>query len=101
MAVTNVNTEAKDAFASKIINLFPNDYIGTFDKKYFFWSNGIQVCMALTCPKTPVGESSSPPSAFPPSAFPPVEEKEIKSTTVEYTPEERATIEKLMSALGI
>lgn len=96
MAVTNVNTEAKDAFASKIINLFPNDYIGTFDKKYFFWSNGIQVCMALTCPKTPVGESSSPPSAFPP-----VEEKEIKSTTVEYTPEERATIEKLMSALGI
>lgn len=96
MAVTNVNTEAKDAFASKIINLFPNDYIGTYDKKYYFWSNGIQVCMALTCPKTPVGESSSPPSAFPP-----VEEKEIKSTTVEYTPEERATIEKLMSALGI
>lgn len=96
MAVTNVNTEAKDAFASKIINLFPNDYIGTFDKKYYFWSNGIQICMALTCPKTPVGESSSPPSAFPP-----VEEKEIKSTTVEYTPEERATIEKLMSALGI
>lgn len=96
MAVINVNTEAKDAFASKIINLFPNDYIGTFDKKYYFWSNGIQVCMALTCPKTPVGESSSPPSAFPP-----VEEKEIKSTTVEYTPEERATIEKLMSALGI
>ena len=96
MAVTNVNTEAKDAFASKIINLFPNDYIGTFDKKYYFWSNGIQVCMALTCPKTPVGESSSPPSAFPP-----VEEKEIKSTTVKYTPEERATIEKLMSALGI
>ena len=96
MAVTNVNTEAKEAFASKIINLFPNDYIGTFDKKYYFWSNGIQVCMALTCPKTPVGESSSPPSAFPP-----VEEKEIKSTSVEYTPEERATIEKLMSALGI
>lgn len=96
MAVTNVNTEAKDAFASKIINLFPNDYIGTFDKKYYFWSNGIQVCMALTCPKTPVGESSSPPSAFPQ-----VEEKEIKSTTVEYTPEERATIEKLMTALGI
>ena len=96
MAVTNVNTEAKDAFASKIINLFPNDYIGTFNKKYYFWSNGIQVCMVLTCPKTPVGESSSPPSAFPP-----VEEKEIKSTTVEYTPEERATIEKLMSALGI
>lgn len=96
MAVTNVNTEAKDAFASKIINLFPNDYIGTFDKKYYFWSNGIQVCMALTCPKTPVGESSSPPSAFPQ-----VEEKEIKNTTVEYTPEERATIEKLMTALGI
>lgn len=96
MAVTNVNTEAKDAFASKIINLFPNDYIGTFDKKYYFWSNGIQVCMALTCPKTPVGESGSPPSAFPQ-----VEEKEIKSTTVEYTPEERATIEKLMTALGI
>lgn len=96
MAVTNVNTEAKDAFASKIINLFPNDYIGTFDKKYYFWSNGIQVCMALTCPKTPVGESSSPPSAFPQ-----VEEKEIKNTTVEYTPEERATIEKLMASLGI
>jgi hypothetical protein len=96
MAVTNVNTEAKDAFASKIINLFPNDFIGTFDKKYYFWSNGIQVCMALTCPKTPVGESNSPPSAFPQ-----VEEKEIKNTTVEYTPEERATIEKLMASLGI
>ena len=97
MAVTNVNEQAKSDFAKKVIEKMPEgSFITCQDKKYYFWSNGIQVCMALTCPKTPVGESSSPPSTFPP-----VEEKEIKSTTVEYTPEERATIEKLMSALGI
>ena len=65
MAATNINTEAKEAFITKIINLFPNDYICEDNKKYYFWSNGVQVCVALTCPKNPVGESSTPPSAFP------------------------------------
>jgi hypothetical protein len=95
MAATNVNTEAKEAFISKIINLFPNDYICEDNKKYYFWSNGVQVCVALTCPKNPVGGSSTPPSAF-------TAETETKPpVSVEYTEEEIATINKLMSALGI
>ena len=50
---------AKENLIDKFMGAVGKDYIGCFDKKYYFWSyeNGekIQVCVALTCPKNPVG----------------------------------------------
>ena len=97
MAVTNINTEAKEAFISKIINIFPNDYICAQDKKYYFWSNGVQVCVSLTCPKTPVGGSTERPSAFELES----ETPQTETATIEFTEAEKTNINKLMSALGI
>lgn len=52
-------TEAKERLMKKIITAMPaEDYVGCVDKKYYFWSiedgQKVQVCMTLTCPKTPV-----------------------------------------------
>lgn len=92
MAAANVNNEAKESFITKIINLFPDNYVGCYDKKYYFWENGVQIAVTLTCPKTPIGETNTPPSAF---AETPAPEQ------VEFTQTERETLSKLMEALGI
>ena len=51
--------EAKAYVAQKLAEVFGADYIGEVDKKYYVWSveNGekVQVALAMTCPKTPVG----------------------------------------------
>lgn len=50
---------AKDYVEAKIKEAFGDDFIGTIDKKTYVWSveNGekVQVALAMTCPKTPVG----------------------------------------------
>ncbi len=50
---------AKDYVAKKLSEVFGEDYIGEVDKKYYVWSweNGekVQVAIAMTCPKNPVG----------------------------------------------
>lgn len=49
---------AKDNVINKIAAAFGKDYIGLVDKKIYVWSEEdgekIQVCLSLTCPKTPV-----------------------------------------------
>ena len=50
---------AKDNVINKIAAAFGKDYVGLVDKKVYVWSEEdgekIQVCLSLTCPKTPVG----------------------------------------------
>lgn len=54
---------AKDNLMKKFIKACGNDYIGEFDKKYYFWAdeNGekVQIAISLTCPKTFVGKVSN------------------------------------------
>lgn len=51
--------EAKDYVEAKIKEAFGDDYITTIDKKVYVWAyeggEKIQIAIAMTCPKTPVG----------------------------------------------
>ena len=54
---------AKDAVIKRLIEAFGDDYIGEFDKKQYVWANDggqkVQIAIALTCPKTNVGDATS------------------------------------------
>lgn len=96
--------EAKAGVIQKIATAFGSDFIGEFDKKIYVWSTEggerVQVALALTCPKVPVGTinqsttqdfenpivSSAAPTTFEP---------------VEFTDSERKTVEDLMKQLGL
>ena len=85
------NNEAKETFITKIINLFPDSYVGCFDKKYLFVENGVQIAVSMTCPKVPLGNVTTTPVAAPtptPAATP-------------ITDDEKETLSKLMDMLGI
>ena len=49
---------AKDAVVEKIAEAFGEDFLGSYDKKYYVRAkeNGqyVQIAISLTCPKTPV-----------------------------------------------
>lgn len=52
--------DAKELVVSKIKEAFGEDFVAYQDKKIYVWSHEggekIQVCISLTCPKTPIGE---------------------------------------------
>ena len=101
---------AKEYAAKKIAEAFGADYVGEVDKKLYVWSqeNGekIQIAIAMTCPKNPVGDvpvmdfstdtgdfdfsgdasAATPPTVFQPAAI---------------TAEEKANIASLMEKLGL
>ena len=93
MAAANINTEAKKSFITKIINTFPDKYVGEQDNKYYFWEGGVQIAVSMTCPKTPLGESRNQPSAF--------AEQPAETYTPEFTQAERDNLAKVLEALGI
>ena len=102
--------QAKEYVTKKIAEAFGADYVGEVDKKLYVWSqeNGekIQIAIAMTCPKNPVGDvpvmdfstdtgdfdfsgdasAATPPTVFQPAAI---------------TAEEKANIASLMEKLGL
>lgn len=90
--MATLNEEAKLAFIQKIINALPKEsFICANDKKYYFWENGVQIAVTLTCPKIPYGGNSED-STYVEVMTPP---------SVEFTADEKANVEKLMAALGL
>ena len=102
--------QAKEYVAKKIAEAFGADYVGEVDKKLYVWSqeNGekIQIAIAMTCPKNPVGDvpvmdfstdtedfdfSGDASTAVAPSIFQPAE----------ITADEKANIASLMEKLGL
>lgn len=98
-------TLAKENLIKKIAAALPaGDYIGEFDKKYYFWSeeNGerVQIAVSMTCPKNPVGEVSISKGGgidftAPKTVAPTVHEP------AEITEEEQENIKVLMQRLGL
>lgn len=95
---------------NKIIECFGQDNVILSDKKLYINTKEdgvpIQVCVALTCPKTLVGGAASVPT----SAFSGGLDFESMGTATaapepfkpaEITPEERQTVQDLMKALGL
>lgn len=96
--------EAKEKFINKVISQNKDNYVGCFDKKYYFWSeeNGerVQIAVSMTCPKNPVGEVSISKGGgidftAPKTVAPTVHEP------AEITEEEQENIKALMQRLGL
>ena len=89
-------TEAKENLLKKILESLSEDYIGCFDKKHYFWSKEegqkVQVCITMTCPKTPVGVNDNT------SNNNSLNFEEIKP---ERSEEEKKNIENLIERLGL
>lgn len=102
-------TEAKKIIADKIISALSDCYIGEDNKKYYFSAreNGenVQVCISMTCPKTPIEQSSARPVAkasaenFDWSTSTPVATTPPAAT--EISEADAAKVDELMRRLGI
>ena len=97
--------EAKEYVAKKLKEAFGDDYIGEVDKKYYVWAyeggQRMQIAIAMTCPKTPVGniveekkeafDWSDSGNESAPSTFKPIEIEDS----------EREKVAELMKKLGL
>lgn len=98
-------TIAKENVKNKLIQIFGDDYIGEFDRKYYVWADDggtkIQVSITLTCPKVYRGveETDSMEMNF--------DDDDATSaaagsfTPADITKEEQDTLADLMARLGL
>ena len=102
--------DAKEKLINKIITALGSDYVGCFDKKYYFNSeeNGekVQIAISMTCPKTPVGAEMMDFKAEPGDSlnFEDMSAAPIaggKTNTAEISDEEKKNIAELMARLGL
>lgn len=101
--------EAKEKLINKIIAALGDNYLGMFDKKYYFTmsENGeqVQVAISMTCPKTPVefaaGVENSGDWDFS-DEQPKVSNSAVSNAApAEITEQEKQNIAELMSRLGL
>lgn len=97
--------EAKEYVARKLKEAFGEDYVGEVDKKYYVWSreNGqrMQIAIAMTCPKAPVGEVPAESGDFDWEGSSVSSEPVAKHNPVEIDDNERARVAELMKKLGL
>lgn len=96
--------EAKNKVIQRIQAAFGADFVGEFDKKIYVWSNEagekVQVALALTCPKVPVGTiNQSPVQDFENPMI--ATAAPVSFEPAEFTASERKTVEDLMKQLGL
>jgi len=97
--------EAKKNLINKLIAAVgPEDYLGEYDKKYYFWSeeNGekIQIAINLTCPKNPVAVIESDELNFE-DLNQSKEVHPVKFEPAEITKEEEDKIAELIEKMGL
>ena len=102
--------DAKNLVITKIKDAFGDEFICELDKKLYVWSkeNGepMQVAISLTCPKTPVGGDAAPARTMVSTDgfgldFENMPAGPATSPTLEYTQEEKDTLNKLIAELGL
>ena len=100
--------QAKEYVENKIREAFGNDFVGIIDKKLYVWSyeggEKVQVAIAMTCPKNPVGVATVQPT----SAGNGMDFENMTVATVatgfqpaEITETEKKNIADLMAKLGL
>ena len=98
---------AKEKVKEKIIQIFGNDYIGEFDRKYYVWEKDgnekVQIAIALTCPKVYRGveETEVVTSLNFDNDSPSMENQPTKFHPAEITQEEKDTLADLMQKLNL
>lgn len=94
-------TYAKESVINKIKSTFGEDFVGVYDKKVYLWSeeNGerVQICLSLTCPKTPIGNIED----YTVGDSINFEEPAVDRNVPEISQNEKETIANLMEKLGI
>lgn len=97
--------EAKDLVIKKIQDAFGEDYVGVFDKKVYVWSkeDGLktQVCISLTCPKTPIGTDEVIVNFSTGLDFENMQTVTPVAAQTEMSDKEKETIAELMARLGL
>ena len=97
--------EAKEYVAKKLEEVFGEDYIGLVDKKYYVWAKEagqkVQIAIAMTCPKVPVGEVPAESGDFDWEGSSVTNEPATKHNPVEIDDDERARVAELMKKLGL
>ena len=102
--------DAKEKLINKIITALGSDYVGCFDKKYYFNSeeNGekVQIAISMTCPKVPVGAETIDFKAEPGDSlnFEDMSAAPIAggaATSAEISEIEKRNIAELMARLGL
>lgn len=96
---------AKDQVMEKIAQAFGQDWIGIYQKKAYVWSeeNGekIQVAIALTCPKVPVGAVDTGNNALDFENMGATIAAPTEFKPAEISDDERENVAELMRKLGL
>lgn len=103
-------TVAKQNVVKKLQEVFGADFVGEYDKKVYVWANDggekVQIAIAMTCPKTPVGAVN--PSTLDFGGDLDFENMGTATTVAqtsfepaEITEEEKQTVADLMAKLGL
>ena len=100
--------EAKEKLINKIIAALGDNYIGCFDRKYYFNSeeNGekVQIAISMTCPKIPVGDvdfNAEPGNSLNFEDMSAAPTAGGHAASAEITDEEKKNIAALMARLGL
>ena len=103
-------SQAKEYVTKKITEAFGADYVGEVDKKLYVWAqeNGekIQIAIAMTCPKNPVGEAPVMDFTTDTGDFDFSDDGSAPVTPTKFQPaeisaDEKANIASLMEKLGL
>lgn len=88
---------AKENLVKRFAEAVGADYVGEFDKKYYFWSteNGerVQIAVAMTCPKNPIGGTMN---SFEGDGAP-----DVPQTSAAMTETEQDQLDRLMKELDL
>ena len=91
---------------NKIKEAFGADYIGTYDKKLYVWADDgaekVQIAISLTCPKNPVGATAPQKLvSLDGQGYDFTVENIPVPASIEFSEEEKNTIDELMKALDL
>lgn len=96
---------AKDAVVEKIAEAFGEDFLGSYDKKYYVRAkeNGqyIQIAISLICPKTPVENFGSMDFGNNELNFEEGATIQPMKKVTEISPEEEENLKVLIEKLGL
>ncbi len=96
---------AKSVVGKKIAEAFGADYVGETGGKHYVWAieNGerVQIAIAMTCPKTPIGEVPAKAEDFNWGDDNGTQESATAYKPAEITDDERERVADLMKKLGL
>ena len=97
--------KAKDNVKQIIANAFGDNFVGEVDKKLYVWADDggetVQIAIAMTCPKVPIGEVPAESSDFDWEGSSVSSEPAAKHNPVEIDDDEKARVAELMKKLGL